>query len=100
MPQGARSLGCTNCHAIDRKGVGPAWMDVSKRYSDGRTDQEIFDQLVKKVSLGGQGNWGDLPMVANDPTGRKHEQIVDLVKFILALSGPTPESKSAMEGKH
>jgi len=86
MPQGAKEIGCSNCHAIDRKVVGPAWADVSKRYRDKRDDPAMLDQLVKKVSKGGRGNWGEVPMAANDPAGTKHEKIVDLVKFILALS--------------
>ncbi len=32
MPQEAKDLQCNACHAIDHKVVGPAWMDVSKRY--------------------------------------------------------------------
>jgi cytochrome c len=86
MPQSAKDIGCPNCHAIDRKVVGPAWMEVSKRYRDKRDDPAFFDQLVKKVSKGGSGHWGDVPMVANDPAGTKHDKIVELVKFILALS--------------
>jgi len=86
MPQDAEEIGCVNCHAIDHKVVGPAWIEVSKRYRDGRDKPEVFERLVKKVSKGGFGNWGDVPMVANDPIGTKHEKIVGLVKFILGLS--------------
>ena len=93
MPQSAKEIGCPNCHAIDHKVVGPAWMDVSKRYREKRNDQAFFDQLVKKVSKGGHGNWGDVPMVANDPVGTKHDKIVELVKFVLALSDQLPENK-------
>jgi len=93
MPQNAKEIGCPNCHAIDHKVVGPAWMDVSKRYRDKRNDQAFFDQLVKKVSKGGHGNWGDVPMVANDPAGTRHDKIVELVKFVLALSDQLSENK-------
>lgn len=87
MPQSAKDMGCTNCHAIDRKIVGPAWMDVSVRYQ-GRNGGAALNQLVKTVSQGGYGEWGDLPMVPSDPTGAKREKIVELVKFILSLSEP------------
>ncbi len=30
MPPLAQQSGCTACHAIDHKIVGPAWMDVAK----------------------------------------------------------------------
>ena len=32
MPELAKKSGCTACHKIDSKLVGPAWMDVSKKY--------------------------------------------------------------------
>lgn len=94
MPPSAAEIGCPNCHAIDHKVVGPAWMDVSKRYRDTRSDPAAFDALVKKVSKGGSGHWGDIPMVANDPAGKRHDKIVELVKFILALSDQLPEYRA------
>jgi len=94
MPQTAIDMGCPNCHAIDRKVVGPAWMEVSRRYRPMRNDQATFDDLVRKVSKGGSGHWGDVPMVANDPAGKRHDKIVDLVKFVLALSDPLPEHQA------
>ncbi len=91
MPSVAEELGCTNCHAIDHKVVGPAWMAVSKRYRPNREDPAFVDQLIRKVSRGGSGNWGDIPMVANDPAGTKRDKIVTLVKFVLSLSDQVPE---------
>ena len=93
LPQVAHEMGCSKCHAIDHKVVGPAWMDVSLRYRDNRDSQVVFNQLVKKVSKGGLGNWGDTPMVANDPLGKKTDKITELVKFILALSDQAPGDK-------
>jgi cytochrome c len=93
MPQSAKERGCTACHTIDRKLIGPAWIDVSRRYRDMRDSKDVFEQLVKKVSLGGHGNWGDIPMAANDPMGRHRDEIVALVKFVLSLSDQLPEKK-------
>lgn len=94
MPQAATEIGCPNCHAIDRKVVGPAWMEVSKRYRGSRSDPAFVDKLVKKVSRGGSGNWGDVPMVANDPVGARRDKIVELVKFVLALSDQLPANQA------
>lgn len=85
MPQSATDFGCTDCHAMDHKLVGPAWMDISKRYRDKRNDKAFMAKLVKNVSKGTQDNWGNIPMVATDPAGAKHDQIVELLKFVLAL---------------
>ena len=91
MPPLAEEIGCTKCHAIDHKVVGPAWIIISKHYRDKRDDQVTFNALVKKVSKGGAGNWGEVPMAANDPLGKRQDQIQSLVKFVLSLSDQLPE---------
>lgn len=83
MPDLARKNRCTDCHAIDKKIIGPAWMDVSKKYQE---DAGAEVRLIQKVSKGGSGIWGDMPMPANDPGGRKQEDIKSLVQFVLGLS--------------
>lgn len=91
MPPLADEIGCTKCHAIDHKVVGPAWIVISKHYREKRDDPATFDALVKKVSRGGAGNWGDVPMAANDPIGKRQDKIQSLVKFVLSLSDQLPE---------
>ena len=83
MPELAKKNGCTACHAIDKKVVGPSWQDVANKYK-GQADAEA--KLVVKVSKGGSGNWGTVPMIANDPDGKKQDQMKELVKFILGLA--------------
>ena len=92
MPPLAKQYGCIACHAIDKKVVGPAWMDVSKKYK-GLTqytyryrEYPLEAGLMLKVSMGGNGSWGSVPMIANDPGGVHQADIGELVKFILALS--------------
>ena len=99
MPDLAKKNNCTACHAIDHKVVGPAWMDVSKFYNGkmeksaaGKTVKEATggksaeEFLVGKVSKGGSGNWGSMPMTPNDPSGSKQGEIKELVKFVLGLA--------------
>lgn len=92
MPLLAKKNTCTDCHAVDRQIVGPAWMEVSRRYK-GITEYEyrgkkysLEDGLVLKVSKGGSGNWGAIPMPVNDPSGDKQADIKALVRFILNLA--------------
>jgi len=100
MPDLAKKNGCTACHAIDKKVVGPAWMDVAKKYkgvakykyskngSDAPDAKEypLLQGLMLKVSKGGHGNWGSVDMTPNDPSGKKQPAIKSLVKFILGLA--------------
>jgi cytochrome c551/c552 len=82
MPELAKKNNCTACHAIDKKVVGPAWADVAKKY---KGDATAADKLLVKVSKGGSGAWGSMPMPANDAAGKKQDDMKALVKFVLAL---------------
>ena len=83
MPDIAKKNGCTACHAIDKKVVGPAWQDVANKY---KGQAGIEEKLIAKVSKGGSGNWGTVPMIANDPDGKKQPAIKELVEFVLGLA--------------
>lgn len=100
MPDIAKKNGCVACHAIDKKVVGPSWMDVSKKYK-GAThykysnngsaapdakEYPLVEGLMMKVSKGGHGNWGSAAMIPNDPAGKKQDQIKELVHFVLGLA--------------
>jgi cytochrome c len=94
MPPLAKKLNCVACHAIDHKVVGPAWKDVAERYTgkgvktftyNGK-EYPLIEGLVMKVSKGGSGNWGSMPMPANDPTGAKKKEITELVEFEQSLA--------------
>jgi cytochrome c len=52
---------CLACHATDKKLVGPAYQDVSKKYA-GQKDAEAT--LAKSIKAGGSGKWGPVPMPA------------------------------------
>jgi cytochrome c len=82
MPDLAKKNGCAACHSIDKKLIGPAWMDVAKKYK-GEAGAEA--KLIAKVSKGGSGVWGTTPMPAIDASGKKQDSIKQLVQFILAL---------------
>jgi len=38
MPALAKKSGCTACHTIEKKLVGPAWRDVGQGIQQGRRD--------------------------------------------------------------
>jgi len=76
----AKKSGCLNCHAVDKKIVGPSYKDVAKKYK-GNADAAAM--LVKKVADGGSGTWGAIPMPPNK--GKVAEaDIKTLVDWILS----------------
>ena len=100
MPELAKKSGCTACHSIDKKIVGPAWMDVSKAYnsngttSTGKKVADILAEnhaktaeewLMQKVAKGGTGNWGTAKMIPNSPKVSEAD-IKTLVDFVLGLA--------------
>jgi cytochrome c551/c552 len=52
--------GCTGCHALDARVVGPSFKEIAKKYS-----AEQRERLAAKVRQGSQGTWGNVPMPPN-----------------------------------
>jgi cytochrome c len=71
--------GCTACHAVDHKVVGPAFKDVAAKYSG----KDVEAQLVEKVKNGGSGVWGQIPMTPNPQV--PDPDLHAVVKWILSL---------------
>lgn len=92
MPALAKKNECDACHAIDKKVVGPAWMTIAKKYKRatkymyGGREYALEDGLVMKVSQGGSGNWGAMPMPPNDSNGQNQADMRALVRFVLSLA--------------
>ena len=49
---------CTACHAVDKKILGPSFLEIAKKYP-GKADY-----LAGKIKSGGSGVWGPIPMPA------------------------------------
>jgi len=109
MPELAKKSGCTACHTVEKKLVGPAWRDVSRAYNKVgatgtavdpkayQTTKKVSDilkehnaknaeeWLVEKVSKGGNGDWfTGVKMTPNAPKVSA-ENIKKLVEFELSL---------------
>lgn len=54
---GAR--GCTGCHGMDQKIVGPGFMEIAERY---QTRADVKTYLADKIAKGGSGVWGAASM--------------------------------------
>jgi cytochrome c len=72
--------GCTACHAIDKKIIGPAYKDVAEKY---KGDASAAAKLQDKVKKGGSGVWGQVPMPPNSQVS--DADIKADVAFILSL---------------
>ena len=76
----AKKDGCLACHALDKKLVGPSWIEVGKKYANDPTAEA---KLIAKVKKGGSGVWGAAPMPPNVTV--KDADIKTLVQYVLSL---------------
>jgi cytochrome c5 len=72
--------GCAACHGVDKKIVGPAYVEVAAKY---RGDKDALAKLTQKVKNGGSGVWGAIPMPPNAQV--PDADIKALVSWILTL---------------
>jgi cytochrome c len=72
---------CLSCHQVNRKSIGPAYMDVARKYHD---DSTATARLVRKIRQGGSGVWGKVAMPAHPAL--TDEQASAMVAYILSLA--------------
>ena len=77
----AEKQGCTACHQVDKKIIGPTYNDVAKKY---KGDKEAAAKLAVKVKKGSTGVWGPIPMPPNDKVSDADAKI--LVDWVLSLA--------------
>lgn len=80
---------CKSCHMIDQKSIGPAYLDVAKKYHD---DKQARKALAEKIINGGSGVWGDQAMAAHPQITRP--QAASIVEYIMSLAEPKPATKA------
>jgi len=76
----AKKYNCTSCHQLDKKGVGPSYKDVAKKYK-GQANAAAL--LAEKVKKGGTGVWGQVPMPPNAAV--PEADVKKLVEWVLAM---------------
>jgi cytochrome c len=83
---------CKTCHNEKVKTVGPAYLDVAKKYANNSANSKM---LVTKVIKGGSGNWGTVPMTAHPDLNESDAE--KMVAYIMSLDGEKPEAAPASE---
>ena len=72
--------GCAACHAIDKKGIGPAYTDVAKKR---KSEPGAAAMLVKKVRDGGLGAYGQIPMPPNPASKINDDELKAMIDWVL-----------------
>ncbi len=72
---------CKACHTMDKKSIGPAYMQVAQKY---KGKPEVTDKLASKIINGGVGVWGDHAMSAHPNISKNDAKYI--VEYILSLA--------------
>ena len=75
----ADKKGCFACHDVRRKKVGPAYVEVAKKYAE---EEGAVEELVRSITKGSMGKWGSIPMTPQPVT---EEEARKLARWILSL---------------
>jgi cytochrome c len=93
LVQGAQLIegsDCKTCHNEGVKTIGPAYLDVAKKYENNDANVRI---LVDKVIKGGTGVWGNVAMTPHpDLMAADAEK---MVRYIMSLDGEKPQVAEA-----
>ena len=75
----AKARGCTACHDVAKKMIGPAYSEVAKK---NKGDKEAVAKLSQSVLKGSSGKYGPIPMPPNKVT---EDEAKKLAAWILTL---------------
>lgn len=85
---------CKACHTIDQKSIGPAYIDVAKKYKG----SQVESKLVRKIITGGGGVWGEQAMSAHPQL--KESEVTDMVRYILSLADDKSANRKPIAGDY
>lgn len=82
--QGAKLIAlsdCLSCHREEDRLVGPAYVEVAKKYA---FNDKNVDYLAGKIIEGGAGVWGQVPMTPHPDMSK--EEAREMARYILSLN--------------
>lgn len=87
------SLDCKSCHKEQGASIGPAYMQVAKKY---KNDDKAGTYLINKIIKGGAGVWGEVAMPAH-PT-LKEGDVKQIVTYIMSLGNAKKQQSLPAKG--
>jgi cytochrome c len=87
------SLDCKSCHKVDEKSIGPAFIEVAKKY---KKDDKAPAYLISKIIKGGSGVWGETAMAAHPNLAEGDAK--QIVQWILSLGNESVKKSLPANG--
>ncbi|HEX8549194.1 MAG TPA: ThuA domain-containing protein [Cytophagaceae bacterium] len=89
-----KNMDCKSCHAVEKRSVGPAFVEVAKKYIN---TPKAVSYLSEKIIKGGGGVWGEHAMSAHPQLSKT--TVTEMVNYILELGEEKQtQTKYAPEG--
>jgi cytochrome c len=86
---------CKSCHVIDKKSVGPSYIQVAQKY---KGKKDITDKLANKIINGGSGVWGDHAMSAHPQISKTDAKYI--VEYILNIGEKKTVTSLPLKGSY
>lgn len=78
---------CLNCHAVDKKIIGPAFKEIAKRY---KGDAGALEKSAERIIKGSSKVWGEIPMLPHAQFSM--DEAKEMVKWIFGLDGASDQT--------
>ena len=75
-----KSGGCSTCHAVDKKLIGPGYQEVSAKH---KGDADAVAKMEKSVRAGSKEQYGKIPMPPTAAAKLSDADLKDLLTWIL-----------------
>lgn len=87
-----RSSDCFNCHSVETPLIGPAFVDIARKYRD---QPGALEASVERVRVGSTGVWGKVPMLPHEQF--TSDEIREMVEWVFAaVPNPSTEYRSGL----
>lgn len=83
---------CFTCHEIDKKTVGPAFMEVAAKYGN---EENPSGHLIPRIKMGSSGVWGTAVMTAHP--NLTEAEIREMLDYIFTLQPAKAVPASALK---
>lgn len=82
MPAAGKAK-CGACHALDKKGMGPSFMDIAAKF---KGDADAVNKLDASITKGGKFGWNTPMAMPAKGMGANETEIKAMAEYIAGLA--------------
>ncbi|MCB1096445.1 MAG: PQQ-dependent sugar dehydrogenase [Verrucomicrobiae bacterium] len=86
---------CLNCHAVDRKIIGPSFKEIALRYAKIENPKDAVTASANRIIKGSSKVWGEAPMLPHAQFSQ--EQARTIVRWVYSLADESNDSAVRQE---